>query len=408
MKAEILSVGTEMLLGEITDTNAAFLAQDLVNLGIDLFYVSQVGDNVGRLSFLMQQAWERSDLVITTGGIGPTEDDMTREAVAALLGETMTVDPASAEHLRAFWRQRAQAMPERNLKQATLIPSATQLPNPLGTAPGWFVERDGKIIISMPGVPREMYRMWQEEAVPRLRQHVPAGALIVTRTLKVIGVGKSAVEEMLGELVRSSNPSTATYAKNDGVHVRIAAKSSEPGEAERLVAEREAICRSILGASIYGVDRETLPDAVMQQLDQQGLTLAIVEAGTGGSLFNTLTASQSPGLLGGLALQRPTSLNLADEVLRMEVHDLGTAAGAMILATKARDIFGASVGMGITIAPSPGAGQPGTIFFAIDVRGRMTEEERPFRATPAELRRRAALFGAGILRAQLLAPAATT
>ncbi|MCC6626902.1 MAG: CinA family nicotinamide mononucleotide deamidase-related protein [Chloroflexi bacterium] len=407
MKAEILSVGTEMLLGEITDTNATFLAQDLVNLGVDLFFVSQIGDNFGRLSFLLKQAWERSNLIITTGGIGPTEDDLTREGVAALLGEEMTVDPDSAEHLRAFWRGRGQEMPERNLKQATLIPSATQLPNPLGTAPGWFVERDGKIIISMPGVPREMYRMWEDEAVPRLRQHLP-GALIVTRTLKVIGIGESAVEEMLGELVRSGNPSTATYAKNDGVHVRIAAKSTVPGEAERLVAEREATCRAILGDAIYGIDRETLPDAVMQQLDQQGLTLAVVEAGTGGSLFNTLTGSQSPGLLGGLTLQRPTSLNLADEVLRMEVHDLATAAGATILATKARDIFGAAVGMGITVAPSPGAGQPGTIYFAIDVRGRVTEEERRFRATPAELRRRAALFGAEILRAQLLAPAATT
>jgi nicotinamide-nucleotide amidase len=406
MKAEIISVGTEMLLGDITDTNATFLAQELANLGVDLYFVSQVGDNFGRLSFLLKQAWDRSDLIITTGGIGPTEDDLTREAIAALLGEEMTVDPASAEHLRAFWRSRGQEMPERNLKQATLIPSATQLPNPLGTAPGWMVERDGRVIIAMPGVPREMYRMWQEEAVPRLRQHLP-GALIFSRTLKVIGIGESAVEEMLGALVRTTNPTTATYAKNDGVHVRITAKSTVPGEAERLVAEREAVCREILGTAVYGVDRETLPDAVLSLLDQQGLTLAVVEAGTGGSLFNTLTASNSAALLGGLTLQRPTSLNLADEVLRMEVHDLATAAGAALLATKARDIFGATVGMGITVAPSPAPGQPGTIFFAMDVRGRISEEERRFRATPAELRRRAALFGAEILRAQLLLAGST-
>lgn len=406
MKAEIISVGTEMLLGDITDTNATFLAQELANLGVDLYFVSQVGDNFGRLSFLLKQAWDRSDLIITTGGIGPTEDDLTREAIAALLGEEMTVDPASAEHLRAFWRSRGQEMPERNLKQATLIPSATQLPNPLGTAPGWMVERDGRVIIAMPGVPREMYRMWQEEAVPRLRQHLP-GALIFSRTLKVIGIGESAVEEMLGELVRTTNPTTATYAKNDGVHVRITAKSTVPGEAERLVAEREAACRAILGTAVYGVDRETLPDAVLSLLDQQGLTLAVVEAGTGGSLFNTLTASNSAALLGGLTLQRPTSLNLADEVLRMEVHDLATAAGAAILATKARDIFGATVGMGITVAPAAAPGEPGTIYFAMDVRGRISEEERRFRATPAELRRRAALFGAEILRAQLLLAGST-
>jgi nicotinamide-nucleotide amidase len=407
MRAEIISVGTEMLLGDITDTNATFLAQELANLGIDLYFVSQVGDNFGRLTFLLKQAWERSDLIITTGGIGPTEDDLTREGVAALLGEEMTVDPASAEHLRGFFRGRGVEMPERNLKQATLIPSATQLPNPLGTAPGWFVERDGRIIVSMPGVPREMYRMWQEEAVPRLRAHLP-GALIVSRTLKVLGIGESAVEEMLGELVRTNNPTTATYAKNDGVHVRITAKSTVPGEAEGLVAEREATVRGILGNAIYGVDRETLPDSVMNLLDMGGLTLAVVEAGTGGSLFNTLTASQSAALLGGLALQRPTSLNLADEVLRMEVHDLATAAGAALLASKARDIFGATVGLGITIAPASEPGQPGTIFYAIDVRGRMTEEERRFRATPAELRRRAALFGAEFLRTQLLPAASAT
>jgi nicotinamide-nucleotide amidase len=400
MKAEIISVGTEMLLGDITDTNAAFLAQELAGLGIDLFYVSQVGDNFGRLTFLLNQAWQRSDLIITTGGIGPTEDDMTREGIAYTLGEEMTIDPASLEHLQGFFRGRGVEMPERNKKQATLIPSAEQLPNPLGTAPGWFTHRDGRIIVTMPGVPREMYRMWQEEAVPRLRRHLP-GDLIFSRTLKVIGIGESAVEEMLGELVRTNNPTTATYAKNDGVHVRVTAKSATPGEAERLVAEREVVCRQILGDSIYGIDRETLPDAVLNLLGERHLTLALVEAGTGGSLFNTLTTGQSPALLGGLALQQPTSLNLADEVLRMETHDLASAAGAALLASKAREIFGASVGLGISIKQG-GASEPGTIFFAIDVRGQLAEEERRFRATPNEMRRRAALFGAEILRSHLL------
>lgn len=400
MKAEIISVGTEMLLGDITDTNATFLAQELAGLGIDLYYVSQIGDNFGRLTTLLKQAFERSDLIVTTGGIGPTEDDLTREGIAHILGEEMTIDPASLEHLHSFFRSRGVEMPERNKKQATLIPSAEQLPNPLGTAPGWFTEKQGRIIVTMPGVPREMFRMWQEEAVPRLRQHLP-GDLIFSRTLKVIGIGESAVEEMLGELVRTTNPTTATYAKNDGVHVRITAKSAVPGEAERLVAEREVACRAILGDSIYGVDRETLPDAVLNLLGQRELTLALVEAGSGGSLFNTLTAGQSPGLMGGLALQRPSSLHLADEVLRMETHDLATAAGAALLASKAREIFGASVGLGLTIA-MPQGNDAGTIYYAIDNRGRVSEEERRFKATPNEMRRRAALFGAEILRVNLL------
>lgn len=400
MKAEIISVGTEMLLGDITDTNATFLAQELANLGIDLFYVSQIGDNFGRLTSLLKQAWDRSDLIITTGGIGPTEDDLTREGIAHILGEEMTIDEASLAHLRSFFQHRGIEMPDRNKKQATLIPSATQLPNPLGTAPGWFVERDGRIVVSMPGVPREMFRMWQEEAVPRLRQHLP-GSLIVSRTLKTIGIGESAVEEMLGDLVRTNNPTTATYAKNDGVYVRITAKSAVPGEAEGLVAEREAVVRGILGSAVYGVDRETLADSVLRLLEARQLTLAVVEAGSGGSLFASLTPSDSPALLGGLALQRPTSLGLADEVLRMEVHDLATAAGAVVLATKARDIFGAAVGLGITIA-MPANNEPGAIYFALDVRGRHAEEERRFRSTPAEMRRRAALWGIEFLRTQLL------
>src|SRR5579885_327242 len=163
MRAEIISCGTELLLGHITDTNATYLAQSLAALGVDLYFVSQVGDNQGRIVETLQQAWRRSDLIVMTGGLGPTEDDLARESISALLGETMQVDPQLADELRATFAARNFPMPERNLKQATLIPSARALRNPLGTAPGWFVEKDGRIIVAMPGVPREMYRMWEEE-----------------------------------------------------------------------------------------------------------------------------------------------------------------------------------------------------------------------------------------------------
>ncbi len=160
MRAEILSIGTELLLGNITDTNATFLAQQLGGLGIDLYFVSTVGDNQQRIVETLRRAWERADLIITTGGLGPTEDDLTRESIAELLGETMQVVPELETELRAFFTGRGVAMPERNIKQATLIPSAKTLRNPVGTAPGWWTERDGHIIVSMPGVPHEMMRMW--------------------------------------------------------------------------------------------------------------------------------------------------------------------------------------------------------------------------------------------------------
>ena len=198
MRAEIISCGTELLLGHITDTNATYLAQHLASLGIDLYYVSQVGDNLERIVETLQQAWQRSDLVVMTGGLGPTEDDLTREAISALLGETMQVDPEQEAILRARFAHANRLMPERNLKQATLIPSAQALKNPVGSAPGWWVEKETHIIVAMPGVPREMYCMWEEEVVPRLSKYT--GGLIFTHILRVYGLGESSVEEVFGPL----------------------------------------------------------------------------------------------------------------------------------------------------------------------------------------------------------------
>ncbi|MBV8094262.1 MAG: competence/damage-inducible protein A, partial [Acetobacteraceae bacterium] len=156
-------------MGQITDTNASWLAQQLPALGIDLYWVSAVGDNQQRLSEVLNRAFSRSDLVICTGGLGPTEDDVTRESVAAMIGEEITVDPALEASLRAYFTSRGGPMPERNVKQATLTPSTQALPNPIGTAPGWWTEKNGHVLVCMPGVPHEMRRMWEMEVVPRLR-----------------------------------------------------------------------------------------------------------------------------------------------------------------------------------------------------------------------------------------------
>jgi len=245
MRAEILSIGTELLLGHIVDTNAAFLARELATLGIDLYFVSQVGDNRARLAETIRRARDRADLVILTGGLGPTEDDVTREAISDVLGEPPQVDATLEAHLREFFGQRGINMPENNLKQAWVLPSVTPLENPVGTAPGWWVDNSGGIIIAMPGVPHEMTHMWKNQVLPRLRPRT--GTLLFTRTLRVAGLGESSVEHQLGDLIHSSNPTVATYAKHEAVDIRITAKAQSEPLARQLVAEMEARSRDALG-----------------------------------------------------------------------------------------------------------------------------------------------------------------
>ena len=249
MKAEILSIGTEILLGEITDTNAQYIASRLPALGVDLYFKAVVGDNLDRLTEMMAKALERSDIVICTGGLGPTEDDLTREAISAVFGETPHVDPELEANLRGFFEKRGYSMPESNVKQCWLIPSGRAIPNPRGTAPGWWVERDGKIIVAMPGPPTEMTRMWENEVAPELLRRNP-GSILVTRTLKTAGIGEGNVDEMLSSLLKSTNPSIGIYARADGVHMRMAAKAPDEAAAWRLIRPVEEEARQILGPAI--------------------------------------------------------------------------------------------------------------------------------------------------------------
>jgi nicotinamide-nucleotide amidase len=253
MKAEILSIGTEILLGEIVDTNAQYIASRLPGLGIDLYFKAVVGDNLDRLTETIERARERSDIVICTGGLGPTEDDLTREAICAVLGEEPHVDPDLEATLRGFFKRRGYAMPERNVKQCWLIPSAHAIPNPRGTAPGWWAERDGKIIVAMPGPPSEMHRMWEQEVAPELIRRQP-GTVLITRTLKTTGIGEGNVDEMVSPLLKSSNPSIGIYARADGVQLRIAAKAPTADQARELIAPVEEEARRILGPAVWGAD----------------------------------------------------------------------------------------------------------------------------------------------------------
>ena len=285
MRAELLSIGTELLLGQIVDTNSAYLAGRLAGLGIDLLFTSTVGDNLGRATATIERAVERSDLVVCTGGLGPTEDDLTREAIAAALGEAPAVDPALAAELEAWFAGRGAPMPERNRKQAWLIPSARALPNPLGTAPGWDVRRDGRRIIAMPGVPREMTRMWEVEVEPTLG----GASALRWRTLKLLGIGESSVEEALDELVHSTAPTVATYAKNDGVHVRITDKGTDSAAVAARIDEMDRTIRTRIGQHVWGTDDDTLGAVVGRALAARRWRLAVGESVTGGEIARALT-----------------------------------------------------------------------------------------------------------------------
>jgi nicotinamide-nucleotide amidase len=339
MRAEIISIGTELLLGQITDTNASYLAARLPALGIRLYHVSEVGDNQGRLVDALRLAWSRADLIILTGGLGPTQDDLTREAIAALLGETMVVQPDLERDLRAFFAGRGIVMPESNVKQATLIASASALPNPVGTAPGWWVERDDHIIVAMPGVPSEMYRMWNQEAVPRLRERT-RGEVILTRTLKVLGLGESTVEERLLELIPLTNPTVATYAKADGIHVRITALGDDEAAAAALLAPVEARARAILGTYVYGTDDEMLTGYVAGLLASRGVSLASAETIAQGALATALvTASEEAAY---------QALYRGSLVLATPPAGAATAQEeAVALAHLARQTLGGDLGVGL-------------------------------------------------------------
>ena len=371
MRAELISIGTELLLGEIVDTNAQYISARLPALGIDLFYISKVGDNLERLSEVIARAWSRSDLVITTGGLGPTEDDLTRESIARVLAEDLSVDPEEEQRLRDFFGRRGVAMPERNVKQAMLIPSARAIPNPRGTAPGWWVEREGKVIVAMPGPPSEMQRMWEEEVAPELERRHP-GAVLVTRTLKTSGLGEGHVDELISPLLKSANPTIGVYARADGVQLRIGAKAPTKEEAARLIEPVEQELRRLLGELIWGADDDTFESAVGDLFTRYRLTLATMESCTGGLLAHTITnvPGSSSYFRGGL-VSYATEMKIAWGVPAdvIEEHGVISAECAAAMALAARERLGADVGVGITGVAGPDpqdAHPPGTVHIGLD------------------------------------------
>ncbi len=325
--ARILSIGTEILFGEIVDTNAAFLAGEMARLGVALTGTRQLGDDRGGIAAAFADALRDVDLVVATGGLGPTHDDLTREGLADALGEELTPDPVLGERLLKRFGG-AGRMPASNLRQALRIASATPLENPIGSAPGWWAERDGRIAVLMPGVPSEMQRMWPEQVVPRLME-LFALLPLRTRTVKTFGIGESSVVERVGDLLERPGPDVEAgiYARDDGVHLRFSTRADGG-----LLDEPVARALALLGDDVYGTDDDTLAAEALRALARVGCaTLTTFESGTNGALLAVLSGHQAADgearFAGGVLAaddRTPPIGPVADAVLTVDLAAPGT------------------------------------------------------------------------------------
>ena len=357
MKAEIFSIGTELLMGELTDSNAAWIAGRLPPLGIQLQWVSIVGDNIDMLTDAFSRGLERSDVIFTTGGLGPTQDDLTREAVAAAMGETPAVQEEVLRDLERYFRDRGTAMPSHNIKQAHLIPSAQFIPNPNGTAPGWWTQRDGKIVVNMPGPPGEMQPMWENQVAPKLKELV-TGEVTITRNVKTMGMSEGAIDEIVGEFFGIDNPYLGIYSKADGIHLRVIARAGREDEARQMIAPVETAIHERLGPYVWGYDDETPDQAAGNILVERGLTLATMESSTGGYLGNSITdvAESHRYYKGGLvAYSRESLISAGVPESTLDECGLVSQATATAMAQAVRASLGADYGIGLAGSPVPAA-----------------------------------------------------
>lgn len=288
MTGEILCVGTELLLGDIVNTNAAYIARELARIGIDLYHQTVVGDNPERLKRALNDAFDRADLVVTTGGLGPTFDDVTKETVAAYFGKKMVRNQEAMDRIASYYEKRGIELTDNTKKQADLPEGCIVFQNNHGTAPGLAMEGKGKVVIMLPGPPSEMIPMFDDSAVPYLMQY--SGKTIVSSTIHFFGIGESLLESRMHEyMLAHSNPSVAPYAKDGEVQVRVTASAHTKEEAEAMIQPVvEEICRDY-GKYLYGVDIGTMQNALVQELRKKGLTIAVAEGCSGGNVVKRIT-----------------------------------------------------------------------------------------------------------------------
>lgn len=377
MRADVLAIGTELLLGQIVDTNSSWVGEQLAAVGIDTMEHRKVGDNLGRMVMAMRSMLAEADAVVICGGLGPTQDDVTREAIAELLGVDLERREDLVEHIASLFGTRGRDMPANNLRQADVPKGADPIPNPIGTAPGIRAEVDGKVVYAVPGVPYEMQLMVREHVLPDLLARSGDAAAIVSRSLKTWGASESGLAEMIADRVDTQeNPTIAFLARGiEGIVVRLTAKAPTETEARALIEPEEAALRSILGELVFAVDDETMEHAVLTRLERRGWTLGVAESLTGGLIGARIASvpGASRTFRGSIASY---ASDVKRDVLGVTAEHVVSAECAEQMAEGARRVLGADVGIAVTgvAGPDEQDGQPvGTVWFALALPDTPTE-----------------------------------
>ncbi|KXH80048.1 competence/damage-inducible protein A [Sporosarcina sp. HYO08] len=373
MKAEIIAVGSELLLGQITNTNAKFISSRLAEVGIDVYYHTVVGDNPARLEDAVKVAQQRADLLIFSGGLGPTKDDMTKESIAKCLGAALVSDNEALRYIESYFMRSGRAMTENNKKQALVLEGSIVLPNKNGMAPGMALTKEGRQYILLPGPPHEMEPMFEQEAIPYLLGATGKKEVILSRVLKFYGIGEAELEFRVQKILeKQTNPTVAPLATPDAVTLRLTAKARSQEQAEQLIAPVEAQIRQLVGEFIYGIDEDTLPSKAAEILKRNGWTISAAESLTAGMFMAELGGESgiSSTLQGGTVVynekMKVELLGIHPEVL--SAHGIVSSECAAALAESVRKKYNSDIGVGLTGAagPDPHDGQPaGTVWIGI-------------------------------------------
>lgn len=360
MKCEIISVGTELLLGQIANTNSKFISEMLTTLGIDVYFQTNVGDNKSRLLECLKIASERSDLIILTGGLGPTIDDLTKETVAEFFALKLVEDIDTKLKIQSYFKKSKRNLTQNNYKQALFPEGAKILPNDNGTAPGCIIEKNNKVVVVLPGPPSELIPMFKNHVYPYLK--LLSNKIIVSKVIKIFGIGESQVDEMANKLLVSQNPTVAPLIGNGFVTLRITAKSDDPQKAKEMIDEYEKSIRDLLDEYIFGVDDDTLESVVLNLLKTKNLTLSTAESCTGGLLSKKIT--DIPGASEIFKFGAITYSNESKEEIlgvsknTIEKYGAVSEETAREMAVNVKDIAKTDYGLSITGIAGPSGGTP--------------------------------------------------
>ena len=414
MTAEIISIGTELLLGQIVDTDAAYLAQQLSLLGISIYHRQTVGDNLQRAIEAAQLALGRADLLILIGGLGPTMDDLTRDVIASVAQAPLIRDAAIAQSLKDLFAERGYTLSDTILRQADVPFGAVALPNANGTAPGLLLDKNGKTMVALPGPPNELIPLFETSVYPVLRERMSgAPAFIRSKTLRIVGMGESVAEEKAADLMQDSNPTVAPYAKLAEVHLRVTAKAETEVAANAMVAERAALVRERIGDFIYGEDETTLEASVVALLKANQRRIATAESCTGGMLAGRITAvagSSAVFQTGLVTYSNEAKVHLL-KIPQALVSQRGAVSHevAQTMAERVREMAESEYGIGITGIAGPDGGTAekpvGLVYIALATPTRTEVRRELFGGQRADVRYRATQVALDMLRRALLTEA---